>query len=105
MSRKTVPFNKDIRHSTKKCVALKDEIERLIRARHFKEFLDKPQAANREERPHQLSSERIKKVLTIIGGPHVARESRSACNRYAKEVRNPPQIHVLGTEESPTKNA
>ena len=35
-------FHKDIRHTTDKCVALKDEIERLIMAVYFKEFMDKP---------------------------------------------------------------
>ena len=35
-------FHKDIWHNTDKCVALKDEIEGLIRAGHFKEFVDKP---------------------------------------------------------------
>ena len=29
-------FHKDIGHTMEKCVALKDEIERLIRANHFK---------------------------------------------------------------------
>ena len=43
--------------------------------------------------------------MTIIGGPYVAGESRSACKMYAKEMRNPPQIHVLRTKEHPTKNA
>ena len=32
-----------------RCVALKDKIERLIRVGHFKEFVDEPQAVNREE--------------------------------------------------------
>ena len=53
----------------------------LIRAGHFKEFLDEPQATNRKERPQQRSLERIREVLTIIGGLHVARESRSALDR------------------------
>ena len=33
-------FYKDVGHSTDRCVALKGEIERLIRACHFKEFVD-----------------------------------------------------------------
>ena len=35
-------FHKDIRHTTDKCMALKDEIERLIKAGYFKEFVDEP---------------------------------------------------------------
>ena len=46
-------FHKDIGHTTDKCVALKDEIKRLIRAGYFKEFVDEPQTVNREERPRQ----------------------------------------------------
>ena len=40
-------FHKDIGHTMDKCVALKDDIERLIRVGHFKEFMDEPQAVNR----------------------------------------------------------
>ena len=35
-------FHKDIGHTTDKCVALKEEIKRLIRADNFKEFMDEP---------------------------------------------------------------
>ena len=44
-------FHKDITNTTDRYVALKDKIERLIRACHFKEFIDEPQTANREEQP------------------------------------------------------
>ena len=53
-------FHKDIGHSTERHVALKAEIERLIRVGHFKEFLDEPQATNRKGRPRQRSPERIR---------------------------------------------
>ena len=43
-------FYKDVGHTMDKCVALKDEIERLIRVGHFKEFVDEPQVVNKEER-------------------------------------------------------
>ena len=52
-------FHKDIRHNTDRCVALKDEIEKLIRACQFNKFVDEPQAANREERPRQQSLEKV----------------------------------------------
>ena len=39
-------FPKDIRHTTDKCMVLKDDIKRLIRAGYFKEFVDEPQAVN-----------------------------------------------------------
>ena len=47
--KKNCAFQKDIRHNTERCVALKDEIERLMRAGHFNEFIDEPQTMSREE--------------------------------------------------------
>ena len=38
--RKNYAYHKDIRHNTVKCNAIRDKIERLIRAGHFKEFLE-----------------------------------------------------------------
>ena len=38
--RKNCSYYKDIGHNMMKCNALRDEIERLIRADHFKEFLE-----------------------------------------------------------------
>ena len=70
-------FHKDVGHTTNRCVALKNKIERLIRAGHFKEFIDEQHAANREEQPQQRSLEKVYKVLTIIGGSHLAGESRN----------------------------
>ena len=37
--KKNYTFHEDIGHNTERCIALKDEIKRLIRARYFKEFL------------------------------------------------------------------
>ena len=49
--KKNCAFHKDIGHNIKRYMAFRDEIERLIRVRHFKEFIDEPQMTNREERP------------------------------------------------------
>ena len=38
--KKNCAYHKNIGHNTMKCSALRDEIERLIRAGHFKELLD-----------------------------------------------------------------
>ena len=70
-------FHKNVWRTTDRCVALKDEIERLIRAGHCKEFIDEPQAVNREERSRKRSPEKVHKVLTVIDGSHLAGES---CN-------------------------
>ena len=76
-----------------------------MRAGHFKEFMDEPYMANREERPRQWSPDKIREVLTIIGGFHIAGESRSACDRHSKEAKTPPQIHVHRTEDRPMNHA
>ena len=48
--RKNCAFHKDIGHNTEKCIALRDEIERHIRAGYFKEFLEnEPQVVNMNE--------------------------------------------------------
>ena len=38
--RKNCAYHKDIGHNTVKCNALRDEIERLIKAGNFREFLE-----------------------------------------------------------------
>ena len=76
--KRSCAFHKDIGHNTESCVALKDEIEKLIRVGNFKEFIDEPHTVNKEERPQQRSPEKIREVLTIISGSHLARESHSA---------------------------
>ena len=56
-------FHKDIRHNTERCVTIKDEIKRLIGASHSKEFLDEPQAATKDEWPHQRSKKTLPKYM------------------------------------------
>ena len=96
-------FHKDIGHTTDKCMVLKDEIERLIKAGYFKEFIDEPQAANREERPRQRSLEKVREVLIITGGLHLAKESHHARDNYVKDARSPPPVQEHRTETRPTK--
>ena len=38
--KKNCAIHKEVGHNTERCIALKDEIERLIRVGYFKEFLD-----------------------------------------------------------------
>ena len=85
-------------------MALKDEIERFIKSGYFKEFVDEPQAANREERPQQRSPEKVREVLTIIGGLYLAKESNHARDKYANDAKNlPVQVHRM--KVPPTKQA
>ena len=103
--RKNYTYHKDIGHNTVKCNDLMNEMERLIRTRHFNEFMEnEPQVAVINERLRQRSLERIRKVLKIFRGLHVARESRNACDRYAKEERNAPLTHVHRIDERLVKS-
>ena len=88
-----------------KCVALKDEIKRLIRADQFKEFVDEQHATHREEQPRQWSPEKVHEVLTIIGGDHLAGESRNAREQYVKDAKTLPLVWVHKTEGQPTNQA
>ena len=92
-------FHKDVGHIMDICVALKDEIERLIRSSNFKEFVDEQHAANREERPGQRSLKKVHEVLTIIGGSHLARESRNVRDQYAKDAKTLQLVQVQKIEE------
>ena len=56
-AKRNCDFHKDIGHNIDMCMALKDKFERLIRAGHFKEFVDEPQLMNKEERPQLRSPE------------------------------------------------
>ena len=82
---------------------MKDEIERLIRADHFKEFVDEPQAVNRQERPQQWSPKKVHKVLTIIGGSYLVGKSHNVRDQYAKNAKALPLVRVQKTKERPTK--
>ena len=48
-AKRSCAFHRDIGHNTERCVALKDEIERLIRVGHLKEFTVEPYIVNKEE--------------------------------------------------------
>ena len=103
--RKNYAYHKDIGHNTVKCNALKDEIERLIWASHFKEFLkNESQVDVTNEWPTQRNLERIREVLTNFRGPHVAGESENTHDTYAKEAWSVPLTHVHRTDELSMKN-
>ena len=68
-------------------------------------FLEnEPQDTKINERPRQRSLERIREVLTIFRGPHVAGESRSTRDWYTKEAWSAPLIDIHRTIERPVKS-
>ena len=98
-------FHKDIGHNTDRWVALKEDIKRLISSGHFKEFVDEPQATNIEARPCQQSLEKVREVLTIIGGSHLVGESHNAHYKYSKDATTPPLTQVYKIKERLAKHA
>ena len=65
--KKNCDYHKDIGHNMVKCNTLRDEIERLIRVGHFREFLENEhQDVVTNELSRQRSPQRIRKVLTIF---------------------------------------
>ena len=104
--RKNCAYHKDIGHNTVKYNTLRNDIERLIRAGCFREFLEnKPQLAIMNERPWRRSVEGIREVLMIFGGPHIAWESQNARDKYAKEAWSATLALVHRTEECLIKSS
>ena len=90
-------------HTTDRCVALKDEIERLIRVGHFKEFIDELQAINKQERPRKQSPKKVHEMLTIIGGSHLVGKSCNTRDQYEKDAKVLPLVRIQKTEERRAK--
>ena len=77
-------FHRDIGHTTEECIALKDEIEKLIQDGYLQNYVRnegaKPHEDEREVGPHH-------EIRTIFDGPHFTREMQGAQNRYLRGAR------------------
>ena len=78
------------------CIALKDEIEKLIREGYLWDYV-----RNRGARPQNDQNEAGPpcEIRTIFGRPHFAEETRGAQNRYLREEKEGPVM----TASSPDK--
>ena len=82
------------------CIALKDEIEKLIRERYLQNYVcnggTKPLEDQRKARPPL-------KIRTIFDELHFTRETRGAQNRYLREAREGPVTTVSSPDQRPAK--
>ncbi|KAM6583540.1 hypothetical protein CsatB_010542 [Cannabis sativa] len=84
-----------------------DEIEELIRRGKFDKYKkseeSRPQVDDKEENQNASGSRTPRNILTIIGGPHIAGDSRKSQERYAREAKEKPLTNVNNLSERPEK--
>ncbi|XP_060962197.1 uncharacterized protein LOC115725514 [Cannabis sativa] len=82
-----------------------DEIEELIRRGKFDKYKKNeeghPRADDKEENQNASGLRTPHDILTIIGGPHIAGDSRKSQERYAKEAKEKPLTNVNNISERP----
>ncbi|KAM6583079.1 hypothetical protein CsatB_010081 [Cannabis sativa] len=105
--KKFCKYHKDIGHTTLECWVLQDEIEELIRRGKFDKYRKNeeshPRADDKEENQNASGSRAPRNILTIIGGPHIAGDSRKSQERYAREAKEKPLTNVNNLGERPEK--
>ncbi|XP_060969647.1 uncharacterized protein LOC115717912 [Cannabis sativa] len=104
---KLCKYHKDIGHTTLECWFLQDKIEELIRRGKFNKYKKNeeshPQADDKEENQNASGSRATRNILTIIGRPHIAGDSRKSQERYAREAKDKPLTNVNNLSERPEK--
>ena len=68
-------FHKDINHTTKECITLKDEIEKLIRCGYLKDYVNDRRIRLQNDRP---KVEPPYEISMIFNGPYFAGQTRWA---------------------------
>ncbi|XP_060965551.1 uncharacterized protein LOC133034477 [Cannabis sativa] len=105
--KKFCKYHKDIGHTTLECWVLQYEIEELIRRGKFSKYKrnkeSHPRADDKEENQNASGLRTPRNILTIIGGPHIAGDSRKSQERYAKEAKEKPLTNVNNLSERPEK--
>ncbi|KAM6546211.1 hypothetical protein CsatB_026947 [Cannabis sativa] len=93
--------------ATKETPKSSDEIEELIRRGKFDKYKKNeeghPRADDKEENQNASGLRTPRNILTIIGGPHIAGDSRKSQERYAKEAKEKPLTNVNNLSERPEK--
>ena len=77
-------YHKDVGHTMEECITLKDEIEKLIRRGYLQDYINHSRARPQNDAPE---AEPLHEIQTIFGGPHVARETSGAQERYVWETK------------------
>uniref|UniRef100_A0A2N9J5E4 Integrase catalytic domain-containing protein n=1 Tax=Fagus sylvatica TaxID=28930 RepID=A0A2N9J5E4_FAGSY len=87
-------FHRDHRHLTEDCVALKEQVETLIRQGKLQKYVSRPAntrpakpSAQREQTEHNRPGP-VGEIRTIIGGPASGGTSRASRKAYARQVHN-----------------
>ena len=68
-------YHRDVDHTTEECIALKDEIEKLILEGYLQNYIRNGGAKPRDDQ-HEAGPPR--EIITIFGGPHFTGETRGA---------------------------
>lgn len=115
---KFCPFHNDYNHDTNYCNHLKDEIKFLIREGHLRLFArptgnqSPPEARGGNERierrlcsPPLQSAPVAGTLLTICGGPYLARESSKALERYARTLLHQFDGEMMSIDSQVSKRA
>uniref|UniRef100_A0A2N9I4E8 RNA-directed DNA polymerase n=1 Tax=Fagus sylvatica TaxID=28930 RepID=A0A2N9I4E8_FAGSY len=87
-------FHRDHGHLTDECVALKEQIETLIRQGKLQKYVSRPTntrpskpPAQREQAEHNRPGP-VGEIRTIVGGPASGGTSRASRKAYARQVHN-----------------
>uniref|UniRef100_A0A2N9GIS8 Integrase catalytic domain-containing protein n=1 Tax=Fagus sylvatica TaxID=28930 RepID=A0A2N9GIS8_FAGSY len=87
-------FHRDHGHLTEDCVALKEQVETLIRQGKLQKYVSRPTNARPTKPPaHREQAEPsrpgpVGEIRTIIGGPASGGTSRASRKAYARQVHN-----------------
>uniref|UniRef100_A0A2N9GIU6 Uncharacterized protein n=1 Tax=Fagus sylvatica TaxID=28930 RepID=A0A2N9GIU6_FAGSY len=87
-------FHRDHGHLTEECVALKEQIETLIRQGKLQKYVSRPTNTRPAKPPAQREqAERnrpgpVGEIRTIVGGPASGGTSRASRKAYARQVHN-----------------
>uniref|UniRef100_A0A2N9HGN0 Retrotransposon gag domain-containing protein n=1 Tax=Fagus sylvatica TaxID=28930 RepID=A0A2N9HGN0_FAGSY len=87
-------FHRDHDHLTENCMALKVQVETLIRQGKLQKYVSRPpnacppKAQGSKERTKNLKPGPVGEIRTIVGGPTVGGISRTFRKAYARQVHN-----------------
>uniref|UniRef100_A0A2N9EI37 Reverse transcriptase domain-containing protein n=1 Tax=Fagus sylvatica TaxID=28930 RepID=A0A2N9EI37_FAGSY len=87
-------FHKDHSHLTENCMALKEQVETLIRQGKLQKYVGRPPNARPpkpqglKERTENLKPKPIGEIRTIVRGPAAGGISRTSRKAYARQVHN-----------------
>uniref|UniRef100_A0A2N9FYE4 Reverse transcriptase n=1 Tax=Fagus sylvatica TaxID=28930 RepID=A0A2N9FYE4_FAGSY len=87
-------FHRDHGHLTEECVALKEQIETLIRQGKLQKYVNRPTNTRPAKPPVQREQAEpnrpgpVGEIRTIVGGPASGGTSRASRKAYARQVHN-----------------